>query len=97
MLERLKTLLRISESDKDELLMELISQAREAILAYTRRNTLPTGLEHAAVRLAAAYWDRLGMEGESGRSEGGVSVTVEALPDDIRRAIAPYRIAKVGC
>ena len=79
----------------DAVLEAVLEDAQGMILAYTGRTALPMALETAQVQLAAVLYNRLGTEGESSHSEGGVSRTMEALPDEIRRQIAPYRLARV--
>lgn len=79
----------------DAVLEAVLEDAQGMILAYTGRTALPMALETAQVQLAAVLYNRLGTEGESSHSEGGVSRTMEALPDDIRRQIAPYRLARM--
>ena len=37
---------------------------------------------------------RLGMEGERARSEGGVTLTVDTLPEDVLSQLRPYRLCK---
>ena len=57
---------------------------------------MPEACESAVVRLAAIAFHRLGMEGESSHTEGGVSAVVDMLPEDIKALLRPYRLAKVG-
>lgn len=83
------------EGAADAVLEAVLEDARGMILACTGRTELPLALETAQVQLAAVLYNRLGTEGESSHSEGGVSRAMDALPDDIRRQIAPYRLARV--
>ncbi|MDD2649312.1 MAG: phage head-tail connector protein [Eubacteriales bacterium] len=93
LLDRLKS--RIDGADgKDELLSELLTDAGDAIKAYTCRDYVPDCLVSAQVRLAAILFNRQGMEGESSHSEGGVSVASDALPEEIKAQIRPYRLAR---
>ena len=55
---------------------------------------MPAPLESVQVSLAVIGYNRLGMEGETCRNEGGVSRTVDPLPDDIRRQLNPWRLAR---
>ena len=68
--------------------------AADAILAYTGRREVPPALESLQVTLAVMAYNRLGMEGESAHSEGGVSRDAEALPEDVRRQLNPWRLAR---
>lgn len=80
---------------QDAHLDALLCDAAGMILAYTGRASVPQALETAQVQLAAVLYNREGTEGQTGHSEGGVSRTMEGLPEEIRRQIAPYRVAKV--
>ena len=91
MLEKLKR--RIPDAQDDALLTDLLDEAKTFILAYTGRDELPAELENARIRLAAILYNRMGMEGETSRSEGGVSRTAEALPGDLRRWLNHWRKA----
>ena len=79
----------------DNLCSVLLSEACEMILTYTGRTELPSGLEAAMVQLALVLYNRMGIEGETAHSEGGVSRSMESLPADIRAQLTPYRLAKV--
>lgn len=47
-------------------------------------------------KLAVINYNRLGLEGETQRSEGGVTNYLETgIPKDIRQGLNRYRIAKV--
>ena len=74
----------------------LLADAEGMLLACTGRRALPDALATAQVQLAAVLFNRMGAEGETAHSEGGVSRTMEGLPEEIRRQIAPYRIARSG-
>lgn len=90
--ERLKA--RLPGVAKD-VLMALLEDAEGMILAFTGRHTLPRVLESAKVQLAVVLYNRQGTEGQTSHSEGGVSRTMEGLPEDIRKQIAPYRLARI--
>lgn len=92
MLNKLKR--RIPDADDDALLNDLLDAAEAAILAYTGRTELPEALQGAQLELAAVMYNRMGMEGETARSEGGVSRTAESLPEGLRRQMNPFRLAK---
>ena len=83
MLLRLHRRLGISTGAQDELL-----------LAYLNRAELPAALENAQCQLAVLLYNRLGMEGERARSEGGVTLTVDTLPEDVLSQLRPYRLCK---
>lgn len=90
--ERLKAKLPNMAEDKLE---ALYLDAEGMVLALAGRQTLPRVLETAVVQLGVVLYNREGIEGEVGHSEGGVSRTMEAIPEEIRRQILPYRVARV--
>lgn len=73
-LEKLKKL--TGETD-EELLKLLLSEAEEFVLAYTNRTRIVTGLEKSVRDLAVIALNRMGTEGEAGRSEGGESYSFD--------------------
>ena len=87
--------LRLDEGEKAEerLLSSLLSDAAALIRALTWRSEVPPELQNAQIRLAVIFYNRMGMEGESSRSEGDVKRTAEDLPDGLRREIYAYRRA----
>ena len=70
MLEKLKR--RLPDAEDEALLGDLLGEAGAFLRAYTNRAELPEALEDAQVRVAAILYNRIGMEGESSHSEGGV-------------------------
>lgn len=91
-LERIRTLIPGVEANTAEALM---ADARDMILAYTRRPSVPDALTGALVRLAVILYNRMGTEGETSHSEGGVSRTMEGMPSEIEKQLRPYRLAIV--
>lgn len=91
--DRLRRLLREEAAD-GELLQELLAQAETLILNYTGQKTLPASLVPAQLQLAVIAYNRLGMEGESWRHEGGLSVRVEDLPCGVLCQLRPYRLLR---
>ena len=83
------------ESD-DELLFILLKMSEDTILALTNRKVLPESLQSVQTKMAIIAYNRLGTEGETSRSEGGIASAFSDLPEDILRAIKSKRIAKVG-
>lgn len=96
MVNKLKRRLGITGTETDELLADLLEYAGLYIMGYTGRASVPDVLHGVQVELAAAAYNRLGTEGESARSEGGVSVTLDGLPEASRRLLNRCRVAKVG-
>jgi hypothetical protein len=93
-LDRVKVLLKITDEAQDALLTELLLEAEEWIINYLYRSQMPEALRGVQVRLAAALYNRRGIEGMSAAKDGGISRTADALPEDIRRALNPYRVAR---
>lgn len=91
-LVRLKRSLQIKDCEQDELLEELLEEAREFVLSQTYRDVLPERMRGGWVLLARLYYDRQGMEGETSHSEGGISRTMEALPQNLRDWIIANRL-----
>lgn len=92
MLAKLKR--RLPDAQDDALLGDLLEEAGAFLRAYTRRDAVPAALEDAQVRIAAMMFNRMGMEGEVSHNEGGVSRTAELLPEDLRRWLNGWRLAK---
>ena len=92
-IEKLKRL----TGERDEALLQiLLDDAEQFVLSYTGRTRIVTGLEKAVRDLAVIALNRMGTEGESGRSEGGESYSFDAAPPQIYDVLNRYRLAKVG-
>ena len=73
-----------------------LSMAEDAVLDYIGRSELPKGAESIVIKLAVIYYNRLGNEGESSRTEGGISQSfVTDIPADIKKQLDNYP-RKVG-
>ncbi len=92
-IEKLKKL--TGESDS-ELLSLLLEDAKEFVLSYTNRTEIVTGLQKTVRDLAVIALNRMGTEGESGRSEGGESYNFENAPKHIYDVLDRYRLARIG-
>ena len=79
----------------DDLLMIYLNNAEQYILGYTRRGSLPHILEPTVIDIAIVWINRIGIEGETTHSEGGISRTMESTPGYIRDALNRYRLATV--
>ncbi len=84
------------EQISDSLAVSLLEGANETLLALTNRTVLPIGMRGALVRLAVIRFNRLGLEGETQRKEGSLSVSIEGLPDDLLTEIKAWRVGRVG-
>lgn len=80
----------------DRLLVErCLTDAEAAVLSYTHRAEALPGMDAAIVEYALVLFGKTGAEGESSRSEGGVSRTFEVgIPQNIKEALT--RFVKVG-
>ena len=95
-LDKLKRRLRITGSEDDALLLDLLTDARAFAMGYTGRDPLPETADSVVVELAAISYGRLGMEGQSEHGEGSVSIRVDGLPAMVKARLDSCRIAKVG-
>lgn len=92
-LEQLKN--RLKEED-ETLLGQLLEDAESEILDYCNRNELLPRMFGLQRELAVIYYNRLGSEGESSRSEGGVSVSYSTdIPESIKNRLSSYRRLKL--
>ena len=89
-----KLQVRLKEEDED-LLEQLLEDAEAEILDYCNRDVLLPRMLGLQRELAIVYYNRLGSEGESSRSEGGVSVGYSTdIPENIKRRLNSYRRLK---
>lgn len=92
-LEKLKLL----TGEKDESLLSLLlSDAEEFVLGYTNRVKMVDQLRKPARDLAVIAYNRMGTEGETGRSEGGESYSFDAAPKHIYDILDRYRLIRIG-
>ena len=95
-LEMLKIRLGVSDNTRDGLLSLLLSEAQDTILDIIGREELPARFMSVQVELAVIAYNKQGAEGESSRSEGGISRSfVDGLPDDLKQRLKNYP-RKVG-
>ena len=92
-IEKLK--LRLGEDIDEDLLGLLLDDAKYEILDYTNRTELLPKMEGLQRELAIEYYNRQGSEGESSRSEGGVSVSYSTdIPEKMKSRLSAYRRLK---
>lgn len=88
MIERLLILLGNPPECDRELVETCLSMAQDAVLDYIQRDELPKAAESVVIKLAVIYYNRLGNEGESSRTEGGISQSfITDIPKDIQRQL----------
>jgi len=80
----------------DQLISSLLDEAKAQIMSITGREELPPQLDYTQIKLAVIAYNRLGIEGQSSYSEGGVSLSIDSIPDAIRAEITPYRLARTA-
>ena len=93
-LKRLKDL--TGRNDCDDLLLQLIDDAELTALSYMHRTALPETLITSIGDAALVAYNRLGTEGESGRSEAGENYSFIELPERFYGLWKSYRLARVG-
>ena len=94
MLNKLKRRLPDAVDADAALLEDLIEDAGRFICAYTKRDSVPDALSAVQIQLAAVFFNRMGMEGETRHDEGGLVRDAELLPEDIACQLRPYRLAR---
>lgn len=92
-IEKLKKL--TGESD-EELLSLLRDEAEAFVLSYTNRTRLVSGLDKAVRDLAVIALNRMGTEGESGRSGAGETYSFENAPKQVYDLMDRYRLVRIG-
>lgn len=95
-MDDLEKLAILTGEKDDELLEILLEDARQFVLSYTNRTWMIPALEKPVRDLAVIALNRMGTEGETGRSEGGESYSFDAAPKQIYDVLNRYRLARVG-
>lgn len=94
-LARLQNLIP-SDEYNTPLMEQLVDDAESFALAYTNRTRIPDSLIRTIGDLAIVAFNRLGTEGDAGRSEAGESYTFETAPAHIFSILNNHRIARCG-
>lgn len=92
----LDKLAKLTGENDRELLELLLEDARQFVLSYTNRKRVIPALEKPVRDLAVIALNRMGTEGETGRSEGGESYSFDSAPRQIYDILDRYRLARVG-
>ena len=95
-MEEVEKLKKLTGESDSELLSLLLEDAEELVLSYTNRTELPPALQKTVRDLAVIALNRMGTEGESGRSEGGESYSFENAPKHIYDVLDRYRLVRIG-
>lgn len=86
----------LTGEENEQLIGILLDDAQAHVFAYTGRTHMIPQLEKTVRDLAVIALNRMGTEGESGRSEGGESYTFDNMPPYIYEVLNRYRLARVG-
>ncbi len=89
-LERFKLLAGITDDSQDGLITALLSDAEDSVRDYIGRDVVPERLVSVQVQLAVIAYNKRGAEGESSRSEGGISQSFDGLPPELMARLKNY-------
>lgn len=95
-MDRLDKIKLLTKCDDDDLLYLLLEQAEAFVMNYTGRKVFPSELEQIVCDIAVINYNRMGTEGESSRSEGGISISIDEAPKHIYSVLNKYRLARVS-
>lgn len=91
----LEMLKKITGESDEELLSLLLTMAEEKVLSLANRSKIIFPLKPAVRDWATVAYNRLGMQGETSRSEGGISSAFAEIPKEIDEVIKRYRLGRV--
>ena len=83
------------ETDEN-LLSCLLEKAKDRLLSMTNRTVLNTSLTSAQTDWCVIAYNRMGTEGETSRSQGGISASFAEIPKEIMDVIRLNRLARVN-
>ena len=95
-MEDLQILKGVTGCQDETLVASLLEMAEEEILALTNRTVLIDRLKPAKRKWALIAYNRMGTEGETSRSEGGISASFVEIPAEIKSVVEQCRIARVA-
>ena len=94
-LEKLKLQLGITEALQDQLLILLLEDSTQTVTQMTNRNELSK--YNTAVRaIAILMYNKIGREGLSSYSAGGVAVSYEELPLSVKGLLPKPLVSVAG-
>lgn len=94
-LDKIKLTLGITGIAEDALLNMLIEDVTEDLLSWINRNTLPSTLDPTLRQIVIIRYNKMGIEGETSHSEGGISRSFEDLSPSLKSTIANHRVIRV--
>lgn len=80
----------------DELIEELLTECMDKAKAFTWRTELPDGMASLIIKWAVVEYNSIGIEGQTSHSDGGISRSIQNMPDDIAGELKLWRRAGVG-
>lgn len=95
LLEKLKIQLGINDSAQDKRLEVLLEDSAEAVSQMTNRTNL-SSYQGAVRAFAVIMYNKIGHEGLSSYSAGGVSVSYEELPIAVRGLLPSPLVSVAG-
>lgn len=82
----------MEDVSQDDLLNIYLEDAKDTILELTHLPEVPVNLLRAQIELAIVYYNKEGIEGQTGHSEGGISRSFEeGIPESIMKKIRSAR------
>jgi hypothetical protein len=93
-LEKIKIKLGIDAGDtsQNDLLKLYLEDAENEILSLTNQDVIPEKLLPTQIELAIIYYNKQGIEGQTGHSEGGVSRSFEeGIPKNVKKKILAFK------
>ena len=79
-----------------ELINVVLEDAQEFVLSYTNRTKMIPQLEKPVRDLAVIALNRMGTEGETGRSAAGETYSFDVAPKHIYDVLDKYRLVRIG-
>lgn len=92
----LEILKKITGESDEDLLSLLLSMAEEKVVSLANRTKMIDQLKPAVRDWAIVAYNRMGTEGETSRSGGGISSSFAEIPKDIEDVIKRYRLGRVS-
>lgn len=87
----------VTDADKVSYITGFYEDAKAEVLDYCYRDDVVGNMASSIRRLAVIRYNQEGNEGESSRSEGGVSQSFEeGMPKSLRASLNRYRVAKAS-
>ena len=88
MLENVKLMLGITDTNKDDLLSLLIENATQEVLTYTNQKSINDSLNTAILLVVVYNFNRIGTEGVDSEGYSGVNFAYSSdYPDSIMRLL----------